>query len=472
MNIENIINNQYVDWKVKPVMIIKNKYGFRIILTMIDGTQITQQKSGFETKRKANIERNNTIAALTTGTYILNSKIKLDVFLEFWLEKVMKPKITNNTYVTYLNSITKYIIPKMGNLYLTNIDRGHIANLYKHIFSLTKTGVGIARTVLKTSFKYAMTKKLMIINPVLKTKLPKGIKLKPYRTVNIDSAKTLTLEQVNILLSASIGTKIHLQVLFAVLMGLRRCEINGLKYSDIDYIRRTIKVQRQLGIKPNTKKEDFAPKTFTKQEIELKTFFSYRELDIPDYLFEEILNERKKYEENRNRRKNDKSNPFQDLDYICCSASGRPRSKSYVSPHFKELLKNNNLPDIRWHDLRATFATILLKNNYSCKAVSSLMGHAKEIITVDIYGDNQKIIEDCLEDLEPFIEEVIPHKEMYNDYTNDYEYVSIIDEFYSEIKEEIIGMKFTTPINDFTKDDEYIDVIEDYLMELNFVSLV
>lgn len=100
------------------------------------------------------------------------------------------------------------------------------------------------------------------------------------------------------------------------------------------------------------------------------------------------------------------------------------------------------------------------------------MGHAKEIITVDIYGDNQKIIEDCLEDLEPFIEEVIPHKEMYNDYTDDYEYVSIIDEFYSEIKEEIISMKFTTPINDFTKDDEYIDVIEDYLMELNFVSLV
>ena len=178
MNIENIINNQYVDWKVKPVMIIKNKYGFRIILTLIDGTQITQQKSGFETKRKANIERNNTIAALTTGTYILNSKIKLDVFLEFWLEKVMKPKITNNTYVTYLNSITKYIIPKMGNLYLTNIDRGHIANLYKHIFSLTKTGVGIARTVLKTSFKYAMTKKTDDNKSGIKNKITKRNKIK------------------------------------------------------------------------------------------------------------------------------------------------------------------------------------------------------------------------------------------------------------------------------------------------------
>lgn len=69
------------------------------------------------------------------------------------------------------------------------------------------------------------------------------------------------------------------------------------------------------------------------------------------------------------------------------------------------------MPDIRWHDLRATYCTILLKNDFNPKAVSKLMGHAKEIITIDVYGDKQKIIEDCLEVLEPFIDEVIPEEE-------------------------------------------------------------
>lgn len=69
------------------------------------------------------------------------------------------------------------------------------------------------------------------------------------------------------------------------------------------------------------------------------------------------------------------------------------------------------MPDIRWHDLRATYCTILLKNDFNPKAVSKLMGHAKEIITIDVYGDNQEIIEDCLEVLEPFIDEVIPEEE-------------------------------------------------------------
>ena len=63
------------------------------------------------------------------------------------------------------------------------------------------------------------------------------------------------------------------------------------------------------------------------------------------------------------------------------------------------------------NNLRATYCTILLKNDFNPKAVSKLMGHAKEIITIDVYGDKQEIIEDCLEVLEPFIDEVIPEEE-------------------------------------------------------------
>jgi integrase len=223
----------------------------------------------------------------------------------------------------------------------------------------------------------------------------------------IEVQKTLTLEQVFLLLEKSKDTPIHMQVLFNVLMGLRRGEINGVKYSDVDYVNRTLKVSRQLGVAHNTKKEDFAPKTFTKQEIGLKTESSYREIPIPDYVFEAILKERELYEKHKSRRKNE----FQDLGYICCSTYGRPRSKSFHWKYYKKLLEENDLPDIRWHDLRSTFCTLLLKNDFNPKAVAKLMGHSKEIITMDVYGDNRGIIADGVPEMEEYMEEVLPDEE-------------------------------------------------------------
>lgn len=66
------------------------------------------------------------------------------------------------------------------------------------------------------------------------------------------------------------------------------------------------------------------------------------------------------------------------------------------------------MPDIRFHDLRSIYATILMKNNFNLKEISNLLGHAKEIISADVYGDTKKIIADCLDVLQPFIEEVLP----------------------------------------------------------------
>lgn len=70
------------------------------------------------------------------------------------------------------------------------------------------------------------------------------------------------------------------------------------------------------------------------------------------------------------------------------------------------------MPDIRWLDLRSTFCTLLLKNNLNPKAVSKLMGHAKELITMDVYGDNRGIIVDCVDEIQPFIDEVMLTQEV------------------------------------------------------------
>ena len=107
----------------------------------------------------------------------------------------------------------------------------------------------LAKTVMNTALDYAKSKNVIAVNPAEGVPLPTKIKKKPYRELKIDVSKTLTLPQVFQLVEASKATPIHMQILFAVLMGLRRGEITDWKYSDVDYINRTLKIQRQLGKK-------------------------------------------------------------------------------------------------------------------------------------------------------------------------------------------------------------------------------
>lgn len=140
---------------------------------------------------------------------------------------------------------------------------------------------------------------------------------------------------------------------------------------------------------------------------DIKIPSSRRILSIPDYVFEAILEERKKYEKWRSRRKS----VFHDDGYICCSNfSGKPRSKDFHWRHYKELLKRTGLPNIRWHDLRSTYCTLLLNNDFSPEAVSRLMGHVGELITIDVYGDNTNIIPEEIPKLISYMDEVMPKK--------------------------------------------------------------
>ena len=193
-------------------------------------------------------------------------------------------------------------------------------------------------------------------------------------------------------------------LLFNVVMGLRCSEIIGIKYSDIDFINQKLTIRRQLG--RDIKKDDteLDAKTLTKQEVRTKTPSSVRTIDIPDIVYEAILKQRKYYQACKSRRKT----AFQDLGYVCCSSYGRPRSKNYHYEHFKQLLKELDLPDVRWHDLRGTCATLLLMQGISPKAIAKNLGHSTEIVTVDNYIDKSKLSVIKLDKLDSFIDSVVP----------------------------------------------------------------
>lgn len=403
----------YVDWDVKSVFKLfdRNNYAYRVVLKYQDGTKQIQQKSGFQTKKEAEDARKRTMGELSNGTYVVNNRVKLKEFLEYWLEYDIRQRVgSSNTYSAYSQIAKNHIIPYLGRKRLTELNRGDIQRLYQNRAEYSIHIVRQVKTVMNVAFRYAEAHKLIALNPVKGINLPKIVNSKPYHTRNIDTRKTLTMEQMQTLLKASKGTPIYMQVLFNVLMGLRRQEINGVKYSDVDYINRTLSVERQLGKELNRNPNAVDDRPMTKKELPLKSSSSKRVLPIPDYVFEAILEEQKIYERNRSRRKSQ----FLDAGYICCSACGKPRSKDFHWKHYKNLLKKCGLPDIRWHDLRSTYCTLLLKSDFNPKAVSKLMGHAKELITVDVYGDNQNIIPEEIPELIAYMYDVMPDKEKHD----------------------------------------------------------
>ncbi len=211
------------------------------------------------------------------GTYIVNDRVKVKDFLEYWLEYDIRKRVqSSNTYVTYSNIAKKHIIPFLGSKKLTEINRGDIYRLYQDRAGYSKYIARLVKTVMNVSFQYALKRKLLSANPAEGIDLPKSMGTKPYHTRNIDTAKTLNMGQILKLLEASKETPIHMQILFNVLMGLRRQEINAVKYSDVDFMNRTLSVERQLGKKLNREPDGVEEKPTSKSELPLKTSSSRR----------------------------------------------------------------------------------------------------------------------------------------------------------------------------------------------------
>lgn len=147
---------KYVEYKVYSVTTIKNGYGFRVLLTFADESTKTQQHAGFTTKREANAFRDEVIGQLHTGTYIVYGKIRVEEFMIFWLEDIMRPRITDDTYTTYKSAIKNYIVPQIGKMYMSTLNQGYIRKLYNAVAEKYESVAKNVRTIMKTSLELSL----------------------------------------------------------------------------------------------------------------------------------------------------------------------------------------------------------------------------------------------------------------------------------------------------------------------------
>ena len=185
-------------------------------------------------------------------------------------------------------------------------------------------------------------------------------------------ASTLTPEQVVRLLEACGEKEIFWPVLLAVTLGLRRGETLALQWQDVNLDAKQVYVHHS-ALCANLE-------SFTISETKTKS--SRRLLRLPDYVADVLrvrlglLKERRKtLGEGYNR-----------LDLVCFREIGQPFTSNVLCYQFNSVLKNAGLPSIRFHDLRHTVATNLLRQAIPAKIVSTIMGHSSTQLTLDTYS--------------------------------------------------------------------------------------
>ena len=184
-------------------------------------------------------------------------------------------------------------------------------------------------------------------------------------------SKFYSAEQITTLLNAIRDEPLYSLIRLTAVYGLRRSEVLGLKWDSIDFNTNTLTIKHTVS-----KVTEVIEKDKTKNASSRRSFPLIP--DIKQMLLQ--LNE----QENRNRKAFGKS--YVNNDYILKWDDGRPFSPDYVTHRFSVLLKKNNLPHIRFHELRHSCASFLINMGFTLKDVQEWLGHSDIKMTANIYS--------------------------------------------------------------------------------------
>ncbi len=186
--------------------------------------------------------------------------------------------------------------------------------------------------------------------------------------------KPLAPEQARQLLDAAKGHPQEALFVLALATGMRRGELLGLKWQDINLDNSVLQVRRALTRMPTG---------LGYQETEPKTKTSRRSIVLTLFANEALKEHRTRQLEMKQKA----GTAWEDHDYVFCTPTGKHLSPGHdVLVQLKKLLKKAGLPDIRFHDLRHSTATLLLSKGVHPKVVQEILGHSEISMTMDTYS--------------------------------------------------------------------------------------
>lgn len=343
-----------------------------------DGKYKKKEKGGFTTKREAQAALREALHLYDKNNIVkqFNSYTLYD-YINYWLENEAVTTLKPRTIELYKETTERYIKKEIGYLKLTELNQIILYNFLREKqkqYSLST--IGNIKNVLSNSFNLAVRSGILPFNPL------NGVKLssKGYNDSRKQEKRALTLEEMNSLLEAVKDSRYYIPCILALHMGLRRGEILGLTWDDIDFENQTISVNKIL-LTINKTTNLHTPKT----KGSIRTIKMTKDVC-------EILHSAKKEQEQQ--KKLYREYYYTEFDFVCCDKSGFPyRTVSSFSAAFASYIKNRLSFTVRFHDLRHTHATLLLEAGISPKVIQERLGHEDIRTTMNIYSHMTKNLE-------------------------------------------------------------------------------
>ena len=223
--------------------------------------------------------------------------------------------------------------------------------------------------VLHRAFNQAFKDGIIDANPFDRVERPKKNKF---------HGDNYSEEELLRLLETTRGDPIYPAIMLAGCLGLRRSEALGIRWSRIDWEHKTVLLDTKIIEHDKDGRKAVIPVE------EMKNKSSRRTLPIPNQVFEMLSSLRDSQAVCRKMFGKSYNHDFD--DYVCVTQLGDLFRPSYVTQHFTELLKKYDLRRIRFHDLRHTFASILISQEVPLINVSNFLGHSDISTTANIYA--------------------------------------------------------------------------------------
>ena len=332
--------------------------GKAIIKNVLGKTQAEVKK-----KLKAAIDKSDRIDTVRADKHTLGTWVKL------WFEVYSKPNLRESTARYYQMFIDKHIVPKLGDVKLTELRAMQIQKFYNDLRTggrlreaqreknpgLSASYIRGIHTMLHTCLDAAVREKLILSNPTNDCKPPKLVK---------KEMKTLEPEQVQAYLKAADARGLLPMFFLELTTGMRKSELVALQWTDVNWKERTISVSKQ-AYKIDGKMTVMPPKTAN----------SVRKIALSEETLAMLKKQQKEDEEG-----------WPDSPYLFPSpVTGEMYHPDSVVNLHKKILKEAGLEHIRFHDLRHTFATLALQNGVDVKTVSAMLGHSNAGFTLATY---------------------------------------------------------------------------------------
>lgn len=329
-------------------------------------------------------------AAVDAGTYQEPSKMTVGQWMDMWTADYLGA-VKPGTVESYKYHVEKNIKPALGNAKLQKLAPHHIQSLYNDLQrkgGLSPKTIKNLHGVLHKAFKQAAALGYIQRNPADSVVLPR-----------IEKAEMQTMQEGDLLrfLQAIAGHQFEHLFFVTVFTGMRRGEVMGLTWDCVDFERGLITVNKQL-VRNRSGEGDSYILASTKNDK------PRRITPAPAVMA------RLRAEQEHQREMCALSGPMwagNPSNLVFTTPFGKFQSPLTVYHKYKKLLADNGLPELRFHDLRHTYAVNALQSGDDIKTVQGNLGHHTAAFTLDTYGHvSEKMQRDSADRMEQFIQSV------------------------------------------------------------------